>query len=95
VAEVVTRIATGSTLAGGWTRSWLAHLETPDRFFRDLHLEGNLQEARVDVGRKGEWLPVDQAWRRMEVFLENEVREERREQQAAALPSGAGGKGVP
>lgn len=74
-AESITRIAVGSFLTGGWTRSWLVPLETPDRHFRDINVRGTLAKCTVDVGRKGEELEVGQAWDRMLAFVKNEEEE--------------------
>lgn len=74
-AESITRIAVGSFLTGGWTRSWLGPLETPDRHFRDINVRGTLAKCTVDVGRKGEELEVSQAWDRMLAFVKNEEEE--------------------
>jgi hypothetical protein len=74
-AEAITRIVVGATLTGGWTRSWFEPLMTPDRQFRDLHVQGTFGEATVDVGRKGEELGVDQVWDRMVAFVASEEAE--------------------
>lgn len=74
-ATAITRLAVGSLLSQGWTRSWFKPLITPDRQFRDLHVEGTLSKAMIDVGRKGEQLEVPQAWDRMIVFIRNEEKE--------------------
>jgi len=77
-AAAITRFAVGAMLTGGWTRSWLAPLVTSDRHYRDLQLEGTLDRAVVDVGRKGEHMEVSQAWDRMIAFLKNETEESER-----------------
>jgi hypothetical protein len=74
-ATAITRLAVGSLLSQGWTRSWFKPLITPDRKFRDLHVEGTLSKAMIDVGRKGEELEVPQAWDRMIAFVRNEEKE--------------------
>ena len=74
-ATAITRLAVGSLLSQGWTRSWFKPLITPDRQFRDLHVEGTLSKAMIDVGRKGEELEVLQAWDRMFAFVRNEEKE--------------------
>lgn len=74
-AAVLTRFAVGAMLTGGWTRSWLTPLETPDRYYRDIQLQGTLDRAVVDVGRKGEELEVSQVWNRMVAFVKNETEE--------------------
>ena len=66
-------------LTGGWTRSWLAPLVTSDRHYRDFQLQGTLDRAVVDVGRKGEDMEVSQAWNRMMAFLKNETEETKRD----------------
>lgn len=77
-AEVITRFAVGALLTGGWTRSWFEPLITPDRQFRDLHVQGTLSRAVVDVGRKGEELEINQVWSRMVAFVKDEVEETER-----------------
>ena len=74
-AAVIKRFAVGSMLTGGWTRSWLEPLETPDRYYRDIQLWGTLDRAVVDVGREGEELEVSQVWKQMVEFLKNEIEE--------------------
>jgi hypothetical protein len=71
-------VAVGSFLAGGWTESWFEPLLTPDRSFRDVHLRGTTRSATVDVGRKGEVMPVAEAMERLTGFLKNEVAETER-----------------
>ncbi|MFP6866752.1 MAG: hypothetical protein VCA35_12470 [Roseibacillus sp.] len=77
-AAAITRMAVGSLISGGWTRSWFEPLVTPDRQYRDLHLEGTLNKAMIDVGRKGEEIEVNEAWNRMVAFVKNEVEETER-----------------
>ena len=78
-AATITRFAVGAMLTGGWTRSWLAPLVTSDRHYRDFQLQGTLDRAVVDVGRKGEDMEVSQAWNRMMAFLKNETEETKRD----------------
>lgn len=77
-AAAITRFAVGAMLTGGWTRSWLAPLVTSDRHYRDLQLQGTLDRAVVDVGRKGEDMEVSQVWNRMIAFVKNETEETER-----------------
>ena len=74
-AKTLTRFALGAMWTGGWTRSWLAPMETPDRYYRDVVLEGTVNEAVVNVGREGEKLDVTEAWDKMLTFLRNETLE--------------------
>ncbi|MEC9054679.1 MAG: hypothetical protein VX633_05205, partial [Verrucomicrobiota bacterium] len=74
-ASVITRFANGAMWTGGWTRSWLAPLDTPDRYYRDLELKGTVNGAVINTGRNGENLEVSQAWKRMVSFVRNEARE--------------------
>ena len=71
-AGTITRIANGALLTGGWTRAWLLPLETGDRRFRDINLVGTVQKATVDVGRRGESVPVELALERMAAFIKRE-----------------------
>ena len=80
-AEMLTRFAVGAMLTGGWTRSWLAPLGTPDRQFRDLHMEGTLRRFMIDVGRSREEMEIRQIWDRVSTFLQGEMREQRQENQ--------------
>ena len=74
-ASTLTRFAIGALWTGGWTRSWLMPLETPDRYYRDIVLEGTVNQAKVNVGRKGERMSAEQAWSRMLAFLRKEALE--------------------
>lgn len=85
-AELITRFAVGAMLTGGWTRSWLEPLGTPDRQYRDLHLNGTLNRAMIDVGRHGEELEIRQALGRVVDFVKNEMKE--KEQSRVWVPPG-------
>lgn len=74
-AQAVSRMAVGSGWSR-WTSRWLQPFETPDRFYRDIHLEGRLLEATVDVGRRGEELPLSTAVQRIAAFALGEKRED-------------------
>ena len=74
-ASALTRFAVGALWTGGWTRSWLMPMETPDRYYRDIVLEGTVNQAKVNVGRKGERMNLEQAWSRMLAFLRKEALE--------------------
>ncbi len=74
-ASVITRFANGAMWTGGWTRSWLSPLETPDRYYRDLELKGTVNGAVMNAGRHGENLEVSKAWKQMVSFVRNEERE--------------------
>ena len=74
-AALLTRFAIGAMWTGGWTRSWLVPMETPDRYYRDIILQGTVNQTMVDVGRKGEAMDLAQAWNRMRRFLRKEALE--------------------
>ena len=74
-ASTLTRFATGALWTGGWTRSWLMPMETPDRYYRDIVLEGTVNQAKINVGRRGERMNAEQAWSRMLAFLRKEALE--------------------
>ncbi|MDP0491675.1 MAG: hypothetical protein Q7Q71_11550 [Verrucomicrobiota bacterium JB023] len=77
--ERMTNIAIGSFLSQGWTSHWMKPLETPDRYYRDLHLKGQLPDkALVDTGRRGEFIPLATAFQHLERFRDQEVNEEPR-----------------
>ena len=76
ISERFTNIAIGSHISQGWTSGWLYPLETPDRYYRDLHFEGFLPNPTVNTGRKGEQLPLTQILRLLQYFTKNEVAEE-------------------
>ena len=76
LAERFTNVAIGSLISRGWTSSWLFPLETPDRFYRDLHFEGFLPDVQVNTGRKGEFIPVPDLLRYLKAFTHDEVAEE-------------------
>ncbi len=71
-ASTLTRLAMGALWTGGWTRSWLKPMETPDRYYRDVVLEGTVNKAKINVGRKGEKMNLEQAWNQMLAFLKKE-----------------------
>jgi hypothetical protein len=73
---LMTEVAIGSFLSAGWTRSWLAPLETPDRYYRDIHLQGGFPTYMVDIGRNREPLDVRRAWQLAVAFVKREQREE-------------------
>jgi hypothetical protein len=73
--EALTRGAIGTHLSR-WTSSWLEPLETPDRLYRDVHLEGPIGQARMDLGRSEDGIVVWQAWEQVASFLRGEQLEE-------------------
>lgn len=73
--ETLTRVAVGSFLARGWTQSWFEPLLTPDRHFRDLHVLGTTRALTIDVGRRGEEVPLSQAWEHLVAFVNAEAEE--------------------
>ena len=75
-AQAMKRAASGSLFSGHG--EWMAPLETPDRFYRDVHIEGSLSSAVVDVGWKGKELDAWQAWTQARTFLRREQGEEER-----------------
>ena len=76
LAERFTNVAIGSFISRGWTSSWLFPLETPDRFYRDLHFEGFLPDAQVNTGKKGQYIPIPDLLRYLKTFTHTEVAEE-------------------
>ena len=72
----MTEVAIGSFLSAGWTSSWLAPMETPDRYYRDIHLQGGFPTYVVDIGRNREQLDVRRAWQLAVAFVKREQREE-------------------
>lgn len=74
--DEITRIAIGSFLSRGWTSHWMRPLDTPDRYFRDLHIEGMLPEPQINLGRNGEFLAASQVIELLQRFLDQEVAEE-------------------
>lgn len=77
-AEAMKRAAAGSLFSGHG--QWMAPLETPDRFYRDVHIEGSLSSAVVDVGRRGKEMDAWQAWTQARTFLRREQGEEVRDE---------------
>lgn len=69
-------VAIGSHLSIGWTGHWFSPLDTPDRFYRDLHMEGPLPNAQINTGRRGEFLPLPTIIKRLRTFTSVEVAEE-------------------
>ena len=76
-AEAIRRIVSGALLSR-WTAAWMQPLETPDRLYRDLRLEGTVSKAVVNVGRGGEEMDVWTAWQRLSRFVRGEQQEEER-----------------
>jgi hypothetical protein len=74
--ERLTSLAIGSLISQGWTRHWLRPLETPDRYYRDLHFEGRLPDPLVNAGRKGEFLHWTQLQELLKQFYQREISEE-------------------
>jgi hypothetical protein len=74
-ARAIRRIMIGSHLSQGWTSSWMKPLVTPDRRYRDIHFEGILPQATVDLGRRGERIPLGEAADVLRRFLEREAGE--------------------
>jgi hypothetical protein len=73
--EVLTRGAISSHLSH-WTGSWLEPLETPDRLYRDIHLQGPITGPRLDLGRGEHGIEVWQAWQQVAAFMRREQVEE-------------------
>lgn len=76
LAHRFTRVANGSRISQGWTNHWLKPLETPDRYYRDLHVEGFLTDAQVNSGRKGEFIPLTEIINLLKAFTNRETAEE-------------------
>lgn len=81
-ARMLNRVAVGSKISHGWTRSWLSPFGTPDRLFRDLHVEGSVDQLMVDVGKKGQWVEVRTVLDMLRSFQAHE-EVENREKEAA------------
>ena len=79
-AETLTAVSIGSMISRGWTGSWLAPLDTPDRYYRDIHLQGQFPSYAVDVGRKREEMDLMRAVQWLAAFVKREQREEHREE---------------
>ena len=75
-SDRITKIAVGSLINRGWSRSWLSPLETPDRYYRDLHFEGFLPNAVVNTGKRGAFVPLPDVIRLLRNFTNGEVKEE-------------------
>jgi len=73
-ADGVTRALRGAQLSGG-TRSWFAPMETPDRLYRDVRIEGAGSMALVDVGKDGGEMELGRAWQLARGFLRGEQGE--------------------
>ena len=76
ISENITRIAIGSLVSHGWQSSWLSPLETPDRYYRDLHFRGPINKLTFDPGRKGEIIPLSKGIQLMKAFYHREASEE-------------------
>ena len=74
--ERLTNIAVGSFINRGWTQHWLSPLDTPDRYYRDLHFEGFLPNAAVNTGNRESFIPLPEVIRLLRNFTSNEVAEE-------------------
>ena len=76
LAERLDSIAIGSFLSQGWTSYWMRPLDTPDRYYRDIHFEGLLPHAQVNTGRRAEFIPLSQALALLKKFTNREAAEE-------------------
>ncbi len=65
VAEALTRAASRLWTIRRSERPWLAPLGTPDRRYRDFHVGGTIEDAKLELGAEEDWIPVDLAWDRM------------------------------
>lgn len=74
--EEITKIAIGSFLSEGWISNWMQPLETPDRYYRDLHIEGPLPDPQISIGRHGKFLALSQVRQLIQGFLDQEIAEE-------------------
>ena len=60
-----------------WNKDgWMTPLGCPDRLYRDLHVEGSLREAKVDLGRGEDGMKLAQAWDQLQRFTAGEQLEE-------------------
>lgn len=73
---VINRAAVGSGISRGWMRSWLQPMVTPDRWYRDVHMEGTVGQLMADVGRKRGALEIRTVLARVRSFLRGEIQEE-------------------
>ncbi len=74
--ERLTNIAIGSGISQGWTSSWLRPLETPDRYYRDLHFEGHLPNPLINTSKHNTFLPAKQVLKLIQNFIANEITED-------------------
>lgn len=89
-AEKAVEVASGSMIGRGFSSSWLLPLETPDRFYRDIHLQGTFPAYTVDVGRKGEQADLLRTVQQLVTFVKGEQREELLR---GPIPPGGAGEG--
>lgn len=78
IEESITQIAIGSFLSRGHTNHWFLPLGTPDRYYRDFHIEGTLPDPQINLGRHYEFMKLSQALEIMRRFYLQEVNEEPR-----------------
>lgn len=76
IEEGLTRIAIGSLLSQGHTSHWFLPLGTPDRYYRDFHIEGILPDPQINLGRRYEFMKLSQALEIMKPFYRRELAEE-------------------
>ncbi|MEM9081760.1 MAG: hypothetical protein AAGC74_13835, partial [Verrucomicrobiota bacterium] len=77
-SENITRLAIGSHLSR-WTNAWLKPLNTPDRFYRDLNLEGHASQLWINSSgpaRNPKFIPFNQSLKNLRRFLQRENEEE-------------------
>jgi hypothetical protein len=74
--DVINRAAKGSGISQGWMVSWLQPMGTPDRWYRDVHMEGTVGQLMADVGRKRGALEIRTVLARVRSFLRGEIEEE-------------------
>ena len=73
-ADMLRQVAGGALL---WNKDgWMMPLGCPDRLYRDLHVEGPLREAKVDLGRGEDGMKLAQAWDQLQRFTAGEQLEE-------------------
>jgi hypothetical protein len=75
VSEMVRRGLNGAGLVHTGT-AWWKNLDTPDRKVRDFQVSGSLMNPVVDVGSRGEELPVKEIVKTTIQFIRGEMKEE-------------------
>lgn len=77
-ADLITNAAVGSRLSP-WTSNWLTPLQTPDRYYRDIHISGPLNKLVTDGSHRiksPQTIPLNTALQRLKSYFLNEDLEE-------------------